>query len=134
MGVPPLFRLGVYITQTSGMTVRSAHLHNLYQVLGKTVINQNPYHIKLTRTKNGFSSGTHYSEITPHNCQFSCYHAYVGVSTVNVDFTWFLGKEETGWGLKGYNGELYHKNNIIKYSNTFLDENDVYGLLDLRPL
>ena len=107
--------------------VRSAHSYSSYQIVGKTVTNEKPNRFNANRTKNGFTTGTHYWEITPHDCEYSCYNTYVGVSTFDLNFNWFLGKDETGWGLKGTHGELYHENTPIAYSKTFADESDLYN-------
>ena len=95
-----------------------------YEVLGKTVIHSQSTTYLPIRTKHGYTSGVHYWEVTPHQCQHGAYNTYIGVGTIDLDMNWNLGRDGTGWGLRGFAGQFFHRNKVVATSKTFIDETD----------
>ena len=104
--------------------IRARRYHKTYQVLGKTVIHSQETTYLPIRTKYGYSSGVHYWEVIPHQCQHGAYNTYIGVGTIDLDMNWHLGRDVSGWGLRGFSGQFLHNNKVVAISKTFIDDTD----------
>ena len=104
--------------------IRTRRYHKNYKVEGKTVTHLQATTYLPIRAKYGYSSGVHYWEVLPHNNQHGTYNTYIGVATVEVDMNWNLGKDSYGWGLRGFNGQFFHHDQVAASSKTFIDDSD----------